>query len=250
MGLDWVLKTKVQEGRHADHARTRGRQKAARETIDAAWSTWLVGQKEEGVDVQYGRFRAEHGDLFAPLVRLEDELDLLEVNPMEILEAPRVGIDPEATEYLREEHTQYFREGEQSWEDCLAENHGKYVVELAKTPAGLGAVTGIAASSVSFRGKVVAHAQDVIGERLAERAFTDMEPDAMLDYADELEAAVADWVGEQPTLAAWLKMTRAELQELEHPPISPLFWEAWNVLRGAEWLRFWANREFSVHAWF
>jgi len=250
MGLDWVLKTKVKDGHHADHARTRGRQKAARETIDAAWSTWLAGQKADGADVQYARFRAEHGDLFAPLVRLEDELDRHEVNPMAILEAPRVGIDPEATEYLREEHARYFCEGEQSWEDCLAENHGKYVPALAKKTAGLGAVTGIATSSTSFRGKVIGYAQEIIGVRLAEQAYTDMEPDAMLDYADELEDAVRGWAEEEGTqVQTWLALDNETLRK-EPADVPHQVWDAWYVLRGAEWLRFWAEHDFSLRAWY
>lgn len=226
MGLDWMLQRKIKTGHEEEAAR-------------------LMGLKDGG--------EAER-----------DRLDELSVNPFDVLGCPRVGIDVEATEYLRSLYQahpdRFFRvivkepEGTEErrsllWSEVLEDNHGRHVPDLAKHPDGIGSVVGMAAPECSFRGKMVAY-MDIISEDLRSQAFQDMGPAQMLEYADDLERQARQSIeqaanpADKPVMAAALEGQFPA--ELDDPAIE----EYVLVHDACRWLRFWAGKGFSMWAWY
>ena len=188
-----------------------------------------------------------------PLRRdLEAALEQVAVTPFQVIGAPRVGIDADATEWFR---TQLFapmqkRVAEEKlrpapdatkpqWHDrndaliahwsrpfevVLEEHRGKYVVELAKDQEGVAAITGMLCSSLDFRGKAVALAE-AIPEELRNEAHDDHDAQACVDYADRLEAALEDVDDEH-------------LDELI------------DTRAAVKWLRYWGSRGFGYSGWY
>jgi hypothetical protein len=174
---------------------------------------------------------------------LEGELEGLGVTVGEVLGAPRIGHDERADEWFRKEVYEGHRERIASmppehldeeyaahWsrplEELLKENEGKYVLELAEERGGEARVSGMLASSVDFRGKIVARCP-LISRELQERAYEDQSPEQMLEYARELEEEIEgrDFRGEE---AEWASALRD----------------------GIAWLRFWGERGFGFWAWY
>jgi hypothetical protein len=133
----------------------------------------------------------------------EERLKAASITPMETIEAPRVGIDDEATTYLlqqAEKCRQEIREAEEAgkpianegyvkhWSqtgvELVAQHHGQYVVDL--TDYRLSTLTGIVAGGVSFRGKVVSYSP-LLDDELKEEAYSDMEPAEMIRYAGRIQ---------------------------------------------------------------
>ena len=183
---------------------------------------------------------------------LEAALEQVAITPFEVIGAPRVGIDADATEWFR---TKLFepmqkRVAEEKlrpapdatkpeWNDrndaliafwdrpfevVLEEHRGKYVVELAKERDGIAAITGMLCSSLDFRGKAVALAE-ALPEELRNEAYDDHDAEECVDYADRLEAAVA-------------AVSDEHLDELI------------DIRAAVKWLRYWGSRGFGYSAWY
>lgn len=261
MGLDWVLKSKVIEGKEEEHAEARKRRLEARDR--------LYEQIKLGADKLILMELEEVRD------RLEDEENALEISPCAVLGCPRVGFDQEATDFVTQAYSEFEQpeslEAYPTLESWLKANHGKYVPELAKNSDGFGKVTGIASGPESFRGKVVGYAMDLVGDNLAERAYQDMDPDEMAVYADALEAKVNAWEQENekeieyfteegPTgetqfqkdrVANFPKKSQQEWGAAldRRQEVYGLVNLAGNCRDAVTWLRFWAKHGFSMHAW-
>jgi len=106
---------------------------------------------------------------------------------------------------------------------------------------------------MSFRGKCVGYCE-LIPSDLQDEAYTDMEPEQMLDYAIRLEQHAKKWEKENPELFSqserfrdehegWSKENESELND------SGYF--DYKILREAiTWLRFWAEKGHGMWAWY
>lgn len=168
---------------------------------------------------------------------LEAALESVSISPFQVIGAPRVGIDAEATEWFRrqvyepvqvrlarETNPQFTAHWSRPFEVVLEEHRGKYVVELAKDQEGIAAISGMLCSSLDFRGKAVALAEG-LPEALRNEAYDDHAPGACLDYADRLDAALEDFDDEH-------------LDELI------------DIRAAVKWLRYWGSRGFGYSGWY
>ena len=260
MGLDWILKSKIIEGKEEEHAKARKKRLEARDKYyeqDALGADKLVlSELKEALD------------------RLEDEENELEISPYAVLGCLRVGVDQEATDYLSEQYKllaeqRAFFATYPTVESFLKANHGKYVADLAKNREGLGRITGLLTGAESFRGKVIGYAEEIIGNGLAEQAYKDMDPDEMESYADDIEEAVKNWeqeneedikyfTVESPTNETQFERDRRNEEKSAYGPeidqrrhkIEELVALAEDCRGAVIWLRFWAKHGFSMHAWY
>ena len=169
---------------------------------------------------------------------LEAERDEITISVFEAIGAPRTGEDPRADEWFREHmydpaHADALKgEGNpkfcefwgQSFEECLADNKGKYVVELAEKTGGIAAVSGmVMVSNLDFRGKVLRFIEG-LDEVLVDESYEDHTAEECVDYARRLE------------------------EQLPRVADGP---EGKELLQGAiSWLRFWGELGFGYHAWY
>lgn len=202
---------------------------------------------------------------------LKSALEQVSVSPFTVIGAPQVGIDAEATAWLRKEVYEpvQVRVAEEmgktaprdpakpQWNDrndafiaywsrpfdqVLQDEHGKYVVELAKEPDGVAAITGMLCSSLDFRGKAVALSV-VVDEDLRNEAFDDHDANACLDYAERLVASLHAYKEEHPD---W--QTRNESNDWGGTA-SPKD-DASDIEAAVNWLRYWGQRGFGYSAWY
>jgi hypothetical protein len=213
MGLDWLLK------KHAA--------KAGRET-----EFHRITDKLAALDADAGLTDEQRTALRADL---ENALEQLAITPYEVIGAPRIGIDDKATEWFRKHCYQPAQErqlpGEgfvahwcRPFEVVLADEHGKYVVELANDQRGLGAITGMLTSRLDFRGQAIGSAK-CLPEHLKNEAYDEHDAEGSLDYATRLEAAL-------------LEVDDEHLEEVV------------DIRHGINWMRYWAERGFGWSPWF
>lgn len=169
---------------------------------------------------------------------LERERDEISISVFEAIGAPRTGEDPRADEWFREnvytpahedalkgERDAAFQEfWSRSFEECLEDNKGKYVVELAEKTGGIASVSGmVMVSNLDFRGKVLRFV-DGLDSDLVDESYQDHTAEECVDYARRLE------------------------DQLPNVPDGP---DGRELLEGAvRWLRFWGELGFGYHAWY
>jgi len=224
MGLDWVLKAKVLEGKEEEHAEARRKRQEAAERL-----------YEQKLLVTDPTLLLE---LDAELTQRSKEECALQILPYAVLDCPRVGIDNEATAYATGSYEmdnvdETFRMLFPTLESYLAYTDGQYIPNIVRNVEALKLITPggtlTTESLTELRAALLRYSEHIIGERLAAQAYRDMDPEEMLDYADALEAKITTRVG----MAG---------EPDDHPA---------RVCREAlTWLRFWAGHGFSLHAWF
>ena len=106
---------------------------------------------------------------------------------------------------------------------------------------------------MSFRGKCIGYCE-IIPSDLQNEAYTDMEPEQMLDYAIRLEQYAKKWEKDNPELFSkseklrdmhegWAKDHESELNDARYFD--------YKVLKDAvAWLRFWAKKGHGMWAWY
>lgn len=238
MGLDWMLsESKPKDGCAAEYARLKTKLEA-------------LNDDEKLTEKQHNAIRS---DLRAALGRVS-------INAYEVVEAPRVGIDAEATEWFKKNvfkpmqlriateklkaapDARFIAHWDRPFAEILKEQTGKWVAELAKKPEGIASITGMMCSALDFRGKAVA-TSTVISEELRNEAFDDHNADACVDFADRLEASLDEYQAEH---ADW--QTRKERDEYGSDVDVK---DDVEVLESAvKWLRFWGENGFGYSGWF
>ena len=159
------------------------------------------------------------------------------MSPYDVIGAPRVGIDADATAWFRREvyvpiqlqlpqskNPQFIAYWRRAFEAVVQDECGKYVVELAKDPEGVASITGMLTGALDFRGKVVGQAE-CIDHELKNEAYDDHSSEECLDYADRLEAALVG-VGERH------RHGRTD------------------ITAAVKWLRYWGAKGFGFAAWY
>ena len=169
---------------------------------------------------------------------LEEERERISVSCLEAIGAPRTGEDPRADAWFREnvyepahedalkgERDAKFQEfWGRTFEECLEDNKGKHVAELAEKTGGIAAVSGMMmVSTLDFRGKVLRFIKG-LDEDLVNESYQDHTAEECVGYARRLE------------------------EQLPNVADGP---EGKELLRGAVgWLRFWGELGFGYHAWY
>lgn len=175
------------------------------------------------------------------------EYERVSITCFEVVGAPRVGIDAEATEFFREnvyeparadalrgEGNEKFRDfWLRSFEECLADHRGRYVMELAREKGGIATVQGMLTRAVDFRGKIVGRSGEIVGEALAEEAYESHTAEECLAYAKKLEEALESW--------------REDAEDIGDPKERDGIVK--NLQDAVAWLRFWGERGFGFWAW-
>lgn len=233
MGLDWMLQRKIRGG-HEQEAAELTRVPPEELSPDKARET-------------------------------RERLDEISLSPYEAIGCPRIGIDEEATAYLRslyqENPHQFYveiaKEPEGTferrallWDEVLRDNHGQYVPDLAKEADGIGAVTGVAAPAVSYRGKLMGYVS-VLPDELRDRAYTDMTAKQMLDYADQLERCAEKAISQAVSEGDRAKMKEALVGRITEQDLRLDHIAEYHTIHTAcRWLRFWGNKGFDMWAWY
>lgn len=251
MGLDWVLRAKAVDGKETEYRMLQDQVGRLNDRLAAKWQeAYQMGNAD------YDAFLDANPELALELQQLVVEKDRITISPYAVLECPRVGIDEEATKWAREFYA-WLQEGgrlteEETEEAFLTAEHGKYVPELAKNREGIGKIIGIASGPESFRGKVIGYAADIIGQELAQKAYEDMDPDEMQDYANALEAGVAGWREDnEAEIEDYLSLSgNPDTKDKANRDIGYALATCEAVLSAVVWLRFWAKHGFSMQAWY
>ena len=248
MGLDWMLQdSKPKEGREKEYKNLK--------------RALLALDEDESLD-------ASHKKMLCQKVR--GELKKVAVSAFEVIQAPRVGVDEEATNWFRENvyrprqerlveellkpppkdpskprwedrneaFVSYWR---RSFEEVLKDERGKYVPNLAKKTEGLATITGMLCSPLDFRGKVVA-LSTLVNKDLRHEAYEDHAARYCVDYAERLEDELFDYQHHHPDWAELVGATdygkvkvKEEVEDLE---------------AAIRWLRFWGSNGFGYSAWY
>lgn len=157
-------------------------------------------------------------------------LGALEADPLLHIGAPRIGLDAEATEYLRAQW-RAGKHGKRTWKATLAKFRGAGVVSLAKERDAIPYAPAFS-GPLDFRGQQLAFAADMIGQPLVDEAWQHHSAREMVDYAERLDAALARHRKRRPIRGQRARAIAA-------------------IVDGAvRWLRFWGSAGWRYHAWF
>ena len=238
MGLDWMLQeSKPMNGFASEYARLKQKLEA-------------LNDDDKLTEKQHNAIRSD----------LRAALDRVSINAHEVIEAPRVGIDSEATDWFRkkvfepmkdriaaekqkaEPDAPFVAHWDRPFAQLLKEQTGKWVAELAKKPEGLASITGMMCSALDFRGKAVSMST-VIAEELRNEAFDDHDAYASADYAERLEASLREYQADHPD---W--RTRTERDEYGSDVDVKDDVEALEA--AIRWLRFWGAEGFGFSGWY
>lgn len=192
MGLEWILQDKIKEG-------------------------YLPEYKELIVKLNLVKDNIE-------ILKIKTRLKELVITPQEVAECKRVGIDVEATEYLRNELLKSLDPKENSLEKIILKNHGKYIdclVPLYKKDA-IADYYPLDKGCLNFKGSLIGNNYN-IPYVIRNDAFQDHTPIEMLKYAEKLKTVIS------------------ENEELDYHNME--------VIKSAiKWLKFWGNNGFGFIA--
>jgi len=265
MPIDWCVKDKLRpeiEGRFVD--RLEDRMDEVTDKIRDIWEPYVSQFTEP---LSYSELVEEFNNL-PDIELLLEEVDLIQkkikecyISVGETLGAPRVGIDAEATEWLREKWedislvldsesnitSQYRNFWGRDFEDILDDETGKYILELVESE-GIGTVTGVGVNSASFRGGVVtSHCRGIVGKALAKRASTDHEdPEDLIDLGEELYAAAEEFAEEYGL--EWVRDLREQdndtiVKETKNEDV----WRLLLCYDAAKWCKFWGGKGHGMY---
>ena len=177
---------------------------------------------------------------------LELALKSVSISPFEVIGAPRVGIDEEATQWLKREvfdpiqlrllketSREFVAFWSRPFSEVVEDERGKFVVHLAKDQDGVAAISDILCSSLDFAGRAVA-LSEALAEELKNESYDDHGADACIDYAARLEASLGSFKLKHPDWAL-----RARIKE-----------DAGDIEAAVRWLRYWGCRGFGYSAWY
>lgn len=215
MGLDWVVQDKVDGTEPMATAGAKRLVSTDPEAVAAFREIWQANAETE----RKRRHIAEADNAHASQLRREilDEAynDPDSSVPMDLMEAALSEEPPEAVP----------RDWDRPFETVLAESADKPGGWMPHTIPddcpGLASVSGIAAGSLDFRGKIVANMQG-LPRHLGEACFENMQPDEAMGLAE----ALGDYLDAVPG-------DRREFLE-----------------QACNWLMFWGSHGHPIYAWY
>ena len=251
MGLDWCVRDRVLEGQEANSMFAEAHCNRINEEISKAYRVYLeTNNLETPASFPNDVTKAFHSSsgyasLEAELNRWEETRLLCVATPMQTLEAPQIGVDPEADEWASNYYSELsaeiksnpnpverlarFLEMYPTVDSYIEQNAGKYVAELAKNKGGLGKVVGMCVGPESFRGKMLRY-MEWLDEDLRNEAYENHDPDELVGYGERLLAAA-----ESQEPKAETEEHREEVQTLRD---------------AATWCTFWGENGHSMAAWY
>lgn len=189
----------------------------------------------------------------------ERKLGEMRVSKVEVLDIPKIGHDKEATDFIkriiderakeieeeskkgRSSNPAYVKYWTRNKDKILFDEWDKPVSDLIPKKRGLGAVTGmIMVGPDSFRGKALGSCSFMPSDC---NAYEDMTPKEMIKFALSLEKAGKEFAEEKKM--DWEKIGTADKETENDDEYS-----IWIAYQAINWLRFWANNNFSLHAWY
>jgi len=199
MGLDWLVDSKVIDGKETDHSDIAKSIELLNRDIDIDFDKYL---SDRGLDIPsvwpnevQAKFLAlpEVKKKVSNLEAYQKKLRSLEIHPLQTLKAPQVGLSAEATLFATEYWEKNLKD-KVSLEVYLRDNQGQYIPNLVDSP-GLPSVGGIFVGAESFRGKMLGFVE-WLDDCLKNEAYTEHGPEALVDYGNRLQAAVTDVAGD------------------------------------------------------
>ncbi len=127
-----------------------------------------------------------------------------QIQTYETLQAPRVGRDKQADEWIKTKYNEL--EQKLTLEEFLNEHEGYYVIELAKEQDGVPVYIAMGQDENVFRGQFLHDCIDIIGEDLVNEAWETKLASETLDYGNRL-MAIADKIAKERNLT-YLKAQR------------------------------------------
>jgi hypothetical protein len=121
--------------------------------------------------------------------QLLEEFNDIQILTYETIKAPKVGRDPEADAWIRDQYNQLSEKT--VLETYLKELDGYYVIELAKETDGVPVYISMHQDKNVFRGQFLQDCIDIIGEYLVNEAWETKPANETLDYGNRL-MVVAD----------------------------------------------------------
>jgi hypothetical protein len=115
----------------------------------------------------------------------------------ETIDAPRVGRDKEADEWIRTKYNEL--EEKPTLDQFLKEHEGYYVIELAKQQDAVPVYISMGQDENVFRGQFLIDCIDLLGEDLVNEAWETKLANETLDYGNRLMAA-ADNIAKENNL--------------------------------------------------
>ena len=162
---------------------------------------------------------------------LLNKLKKVSVSKYETLKCPKVGDNEETVMYFIKNMYPYSKiRYNTNIITALNECKDQYLIELSPEYENISKHTsGIATSIFDFRGKVICN-NSLLSKELKIEAYQHRTPMQMIEYADKLEKDIQKYIVEE--LNEDDKMSYKLVEE------------------GIHWLRFWAEREHGMEAWY
>ncbi len=230
MGLDWVVEPK-EKNSNVSVEPLNARIASVRESIDERWKAFYDSQEPVEHPNDFRPLQDAFNSMpdveasYEELEQLHKQLESLMVYPAETIKAPRIGIDPEADEWVVKNWENVQPEGT-SLEEFLAESHGHYVAEAVTDCPGIPPISGFLTSPTSFRGKAVCHVS-WLNDTLRHRAYTDHNPRELVEYGELL-----------------CKEALSQDPKTQSPKSIEL------VKSAGDWCKFWGSHGHGMHAWY
>jgi hypothetical protein len=166
----------------------------------------------------------------------------IQIPSYETIQAPRVGRDKEADDWIRQKYLESDKSKTES--DFIQDLDGYYVIELAKELDGVPMYISIQEDRNVFRGQFMQDCTDLIGKNLVNEAWETKLADSTLDYGNKL-MKIADEIGEEKGLQ-YLKDQRMPPDTDETTIESKLH----IVYSLAKWLIFYGKNGHGYEAYF
>lgn len=166
----------------------------------------------------------------------------IQIPSYETIQAPRVGRDKEADDWIRQKYLESDKSKSES--DFIRDLNGYYVIELAKELDGVPMYISLQEDRNVFRGQFLQDCTDLIGENLVNEAWETKLADSALDYGKRL-LAIAEKIANEKGLQ-YLKDQRMPPDTDETSIESKLH----IVYSLAKWLIFYGRNGHGYEAYF
>jgi len=202
-----------------------------------------AGKPRPGHEAEFWRlFDALGQDSCPDLEAKQQRFHEIAISAFETLRAPRIGIDPEATEWARQRYSE--QKAEKPLEAWLADLHGIYVVPLVRPCDGVprytnGSVTGYV-EPYSFRAQFLVDAEYILGTDLLNEGWEHKRPAQLRAHGLALRKAAITY-GRQHGIEV------LAIKDPEDPDTVEFHLDV--ILAASRWCLFWAAHGHPLEAY-